>query len=269
MSAPLRAAIGYAQRGQPVFPCDWVAGEHEKAPMYDRSLGLVNGHLDATCDLQRIVQWWAKWPEALIGGPVPVDEVCLDNDPRKQGDIWDLIELCQLTHLPRCRTVISGRYDGGAHYFFTRHEGDYESARLPRGIDLKDGAKGYTILPPSPHPATDGPYFFRVGTEHLRTPLPVEIHELLVKRPRPKFVYTPNPFGKGKKKWDGMISKVAKEPEGNRQSIGFYAANRLLEEGAPIEAWDDLERAMIANGATKHDIERALRDIPDGRFSRA
>jgi hypothetical protein len=233
--------------------------------MYDKDLGLINGHLDATTDLQRIIQWWLKWPWALIGGPVPVNETCLDVDPRKDGDIWDLLDKVGLAFLPPTRTVISGRYDGGAHYFFTSYQGDYESARLPRGIDLKDGGKGYTILPPSPHPDTGGPYFFRAGTEHLSALLPAEIHELLLKRPKPQFVWTPSAKG-SKKKWDGMIAKVAAEPQGNRQPLGFYAANRLVEENAPIEAWDELEKAMIANGATKHDIETALRYCPDGRF---
>jgi hypothetical protein len=75
-----------------------------------------------------------------------------------------------------------------------------------------------------------------------------------------------NPFGKGKGKYKGMAAKLAAEPEGNRQPLGFWAANRLKEEGAPLEAWNELEQAMIANGATKHDIETALRYCPDGRF---
>jgi hypothetical protein len=255
----LRAALEYAVAGRPVFPCDWRPGDHAKAPLVPSP-----GYHLATVDLQQIINWWGKWPWAMIGSPVPVDEVCIDVDPRKDGDIWALIDLVGLKDLPPTRTVISGRHDGGQHQFFLRPVGDYESARFPRGIDLKDAGKGYTILPPSVHPDTGGLYFYRAGTEHLCTALPTEIHDLLLKRPKPKFVWTGTTSSKSKHK--GMVAKVAAEPEGNRQPLGFWAANRLVEENAPIEAWDELEQAMLANGATRHDIVTALRYCPDGRF---
>jgi hypothetical protein len=65
----------------------------------------------------------------------------------------------------------------------------------------------------------------------------------------------------------GLLRKVANEKEGNRQSIGRWAANRLLENGYPPGAWDALEQAMRHSGADNHDVRTALRDRPDGRVA--
>jgi Bifunctional DNA primase/polymerase, N-terminal len=72
-----RYALAYANDHRPVFPCKPWPGPNEKAPLTD------HGHLDATRDFPTISTWWKRWPNALIGSPVPEGEVCLDIDPRK------------------------------------------------------------------------------------------------------------------------------------------------------------------------------------------
>ena len=60
-SAPLllKAALAYAKRGVPVFPCEPGA----KKPL------TCNGHWDATTDPRAIERWWKRWPTANVGVP--------------------------------------------------------------------------------------------------------------------------------------------------------------------------------------------------------
>src|SRR5215210_9347017 len=61
LSAPalLKAALAYAGRGVPVFPCEPGA----KRPL------TRNGHWDATTDRRTIERWWGRQPSANIGLP--------------------------------------------------------------------------------------------------------------------------------------------------------------------------------------------------------
>jgi len=257
----LRSALWYASIGQPVFPCYPWEGDKAKSPL------TTNGFHDASVDASQICGWWTKHPFAMIGGPVAVDETCIDVDPRNGGNLSALIDLAGVDHLPATRTVFSGRLDGGQHQFFKRPEGSYDGAkaRLPRGIDLKDGGKGYTVLPPSVHPDTGGVYFYRKGTQQLCADLPVEIHHVLVAPP----LRTVRPSSASNKptstRLRAICKRVAETPEGNRQTIGYqWAANILKTDGFPAQAWDLVEDAMREAGATQHDIDTALRERPGG-----
>jgi hypothetical protein len=256
----LRSALWYASIGQPVFPCHPWEGDKAKAPL------TTNGFHDASLDADHIRRWWTQHPFAMIGGLVPINEVCLDVDPRNGGHLVALIELASLDGLPTTKTVVSGRLDGGQHLFFRRPEGSYDGAkaRLPRGIDLKDGGKGYTILPPSVHPDTGGVYFYRAGTRDLRADLPIEIHNILLKPPPQKVKNAFLPSSKPtSSRLRAICKKVAETPKGNRQTIGFeWAANILKADGFPPAAWDLVAEAMRDAGATEHDIRTALRERP-------
>jgi hypothetical protein len=224
-----------------------------------------NSKDDATLDLDLIQKWWWLHPFAMIGSPVAINEVCLDVDPRHDGDIWALVDLAGIECMPATRTVLSGRYDGGHHLFFQRPEGVLKEARLPKGIDLRDGGKHYTILPPSVHPDTGGPYFWRGDENRPAAELPDQVHELL--KPQLKVINGhhngQNKNGKPTSKaLAGILRTVANMPEGNRQKIGWWVANRLKENGHPDFAWDALEEAMRYNGASEHDISTALRERP-------
>jgi hypothetical protein len=62
-----------------------------------------------------------------------------------------------------------------------------------------------------------------------------------------------------------ILRKIANEKEGNRQSLGYWAAGVLLKNGYPRQAWDALEQAMRHSGASDHDVRTALRARPGGR----
>ena|SRR5215210_3550502 len=60
-SAPTlhNAALAYARRSVPVFPCEPGA----KRPL------TRNGHWDATTDPRVVGRWWRRWPTANVGIP--------------------------------------------------------------------------------------------------------------------------------------------------------------------------------------------------------
>ena len=75
-------ATPYARHRRSVFPCIEHPGDYAKAPYKNEELGLVNGHINASCDPDLIQTWWKRYPRAIIGSPVPIGQVCVDIDPR-------------------------------------------------------------------------------------------------------------------------------------------------------------------------------------------
>lgn len=128
------AAIAYATRGWPVFPCkataDKAAGS--KAPHLpgeSRQGARDGGHWLASCDPSRIRDWWRRWPDALIGLPTGLrsSTVVIDLDPRDHG--YDAMlaalalwcgDLCQVD--PETGEIvepaIARTQSGGLHLYF-------------------------------------------------------------------------------------------------------------------------------------------------------
>lgn len=140
----LRAALGYAAKGWPVFP---VRGD--KMP-------LVKWKDGATTDADTIRQWWAKWPLAMIG--VPTGEKSglsvLDID-RKNGvdGLENLREALGFNPFDLTPLVVETP-SGGLHFYFS-HNGNLKNSAglLAAGIDVR-GDGGYIVAPPS-HPNPD------------------------------------------------------------------------------------------------------------------
>lgn len=53
------AALAYAAKGVPVFPCDPA----KKKPL------TKHGFKEASTDPATIAEWWERWPNAMIGMP--------------------------------------------------------------------------------------------------------------------------------------------------------------------------------------------------------
>lgn len=141
MNDLLSAALDYASRGFPVFPCK------NKMPL------TPHGFHDATRETARLKAWWRRWPDAQIG--VPTGRVSglfvLDIDPDKGGDTNLKLLEAQHGELPDTPTVITG--GGGNHHYFTMPETQVTTGSqgtLGAGIDTR-GEGGYVIVPPSPH----------------------------------------------------------------------------------------------------------------------
>ncbi|MGH2688173.1 MAG: bifunctional DNA primase/polymerase, partial [Actinomycetota bacterium] len=131
---PIDAALAYAAAGLPVFPVH----ERGKTPM------TPYGHLDATCDRGRIIQYWQLCPTANIGLAVPRGLVVVDIDDRDA-----LLRLkAEDRDLPATAKTTTGR---GLHLYYRAAEEIRNSVGLFPGVDLR-GQGGYVVVPPSVHP---------------------------------------------------------------------------------------------------------------------
>lgn len=137
----LEAALWYAARGWPVFPCNTA-----KSPR------TPHGFHDATCEQDTIRAWWERWPSASIGLPTGAvsGTVVVDVDTYRGGD--ESLHALFMGYAPFPETVQSLTGGGGIHYFFV-HPGlriPPSANKLGVGVDIR-GDGGYVILPPSPH----------------------------------------------------------------------------------------------------------------------
>jgi hypothetical protein len=142
-----KAALSYARRGIPVFPCE-TGG---KRPL------TYNGFWDATTELRQVRAWWDRWPTANVGVPTGKRSglLVLDVDPRDGGP-QSLVAL-ERQNGPLPRTTRSSTGGGGVHVFF-RYPAEVEvrnsAGWLGSGLDVR-GEGGYVVVPPS---RTQGPY---------------------------------------------------------------------------------------------------------------
>lgn len=148
-SAPLllEAALAYAKRGVPVFPCEPGA----KRPL------TRNGHWDATTVTRAIGRWWKRWPTANVGVPTGKKSglVVLDVD-LGAGGLESLAKL-EGASVPAPKTVRVRTGGGGTHIYF-RYPEDAEirnsAGLLGPGLDVR-GEGGYVVVPSS---RTQDPY---------------------------------------------------------------------------------------------------------------
>ncbi|MFL0587685.1 bifunctional DNA primase/polymerase [Sphingomonas olei] len=144
--ALLEAALDYAAKGWPVFPCRARDSEAGKA----KSPYVSGGFKSASCDPAVIRAWWAQWPDAMIAAPtgaaIGAWVLDIDDEPAFAAVEREL-------GLPATR---ASRTSKGRHLFFAWDDTDpvrnsQKCADLP-GADVR-GEGGYVILPPSLHPS--------------------------------------------------------------------------------------------------------------------
>ncbi|MEI6422540.1 MAG: bifunctional DNA primase/polymerase, partial [Lentisphaerota bacterium] len=135
--ALLETALGYANAGIPIFPCE--AGG--KKPLTE------HGFKDASTNLKQIEEWWSSNPRANIGIPTgPASElfgIDVDNKDGKEGlrSLWELTS--KYGQMPMTLTVETP--SGGFHFFFKWRDGLRCSAgKLGLGLDTR-GEGGYLI----------------------------------------------------------------------------------------------------------------------------
>ena len=154
----LESALAYAKRGWPVLPlhtpqdrecsCSGQCNKVGKHPRWHKLL-IPNGYKNATCDQDRIIQWWHIWPDANIGIVTGTASglVVLDIDLRHHGDATVAELQKQHSELPKSLRVCTG---DGWHLYLKHPGGKVKSIPIARGVDLKaDG--GYVVAPPSLH----------------------------------------------------------------------------------------------------------------------
>lgn len=139
---PLDAALRYASRGWPVFPCRWQDGPTRKHPLTPR------GFHDAATDAERIRAWWTTWPAALVGTPTgpAIGAVVLDIDvKRPEANGFDTLD--DLGHGLLPETPMAHTASGGLHVFFANPERELRCSAglLGPGLDVR-AEGGYVIL---------------------------------------------------------------------------------------------------------------------------
>jgi hypothetical protein len=146
-----QAARAYGRCGLPIFPVYEVAvdgrcacndpdcknvGKHPRTP---------DGLKDATADLDRISNWWQKWPDANVGIATGVASGLFVLDVHGAERQKNLEGKDLPTWTPRVQT------DDGVQIYFAYPGGRLSSkAGICAGLDLQaDG--GYVLAPPSRH----------------------------------------------------------------------------------------------------------------------
>jgi putative DNA primase/helicase len=151
MSAFLDAALAYARRGWPVFPCNSL-----KRPL------TPHGFHDASSDQAQIRGWC--WDAALVAVATgqPSGIVVLDIDIREGGSGIDSLELLGINFHPQTATAHTP--SGGIHVFYVwpGYEVPSSAGKIGPYLDVR-GDSGYIILPPGtgrfwdPHLGSDTP----------------------------------------------------------------------------------------------------------------
>jgi putative DNA primase/helicase len=152
-------ALGYADRGVPVFPCG-----NDKQPL------VASGFKAATTDPEKILAWWQQCPTANIAAR-PIDDRCivLDVDPKNEPDP------AEVKALPPTRTV---RTPSGGYHFYYKTDVEFGNRKFAKGIDVRCAA-GYVLLPGS---VVNGNAYL-IEDDREPVPLPVWIRDRLTAPP--------------------------------------------------------------------------------------
>lgn len=218
MSDLLDAALGYARRGLPVFPCK----PRGKRPI------TKHGVKDATVDVGQIRAWWTKDPDANIGVAVPASHVVVDIDDQGRA----AKAAANLGEFPPTWAATTG--GGGLHYWYRLPSGRRASnkVKLLRGIDIRT-VGGYVIAPPSVHES--GALYAWADEQDIATCPRWLVNKL---DPREKKQPTKPPpaapgaqraagSGYGRKALEGEAEKVRSAGEGCRNSTLNEAAFKV------------------------------------------
>ena len=119
----LAAALAYARKGWPVFPClANKAPDGELAP---------NGFYDATTDAATITRWWTRHPDANIGfEPGSVSMMAVDLDSYKSDFDRRAVEKA-FGGLPKTHLRAKSPR-GGEHLFYALADGEVVAS--PQGV---------------------------------------------------------------------------------------------------------------------------------------
>lgn len=234
-------ALRYAAVGFPVFP---LKG---KVPLTRR------GFKDATTSEKIIVDWWRAAPHANIGLPVPPDILVLDIDPRHGGDTGLASLEAEHGPLPETCAVITGRRDGGIHYYLHAPVGRLSDRLLPDGIDIRVAGRHYVVAPPSIHPDTGKTYEWNGLT--MDADCPPWLTDLIRSPIKPITPMVPRSDGTS---GNGLVNHVANLTEGNRNHGFFWAVCTAITDGMYPTIGGDLRAAALSIGLEENEISATI-----------
>lgn len=247
-----------------IRPAQWLSKAAERYARYGFEVGPLNGKIPIygggfhsfANDLDTVRNWWGRYPFANIGLRPPHGVVVVDIDVNSGGlETW--AKLTAGHPVPDTLTIQTG--SGGWHLWFMLPDADRELraqlAHRNSGIDLKHGAKGYVVMPPSVHPGTGGVYL---------------IHKWIVPVPLPDFLapyaYKPqeryalparlsNHYGGD---GAGLVNFLAKQTQqGNRNMALNWAAYQAAQQGIDIRS--ELAEVAQSIGLEDREIQGTLK----------
>lgn len=270
MTAILDAALTFAARGWPVFPCNSVADKSKgKQPLVAR------GFKAASTDPETIRAWWREYPDALIGLPTGRDlgAFVVDLDPREDDceTLWRKLE--EHVGAGLGDPVVAVTQSGGWHLYFAwpdLPQGAKLGNRggLIRHVDVR-GAGGYVIAPPSV--MSDGRAYSwrkRADGERGLTEAPAALVDAILRRG----VFAPGAPAREEasvpddrvRRWalaamEGEVRRAADAPAGERNETLNRAAFRLGQ----IAGAGALPEAMVR--AALEDVASAWPNLKKSR----
>lgn len=275
-TAPLLVhAVRAAQRGWHVFPC--IPGE--KVPS-------LKWYEAATTDLDTIIRWWQREPEANIGisckksGLLVVDCDMPKREFQLKGTPYESLHdtYGPLVDGHDVLRAVCQRYGGvwktlvdtysvsttnmGLHLYYAWPDILASQASVVRGIlDVRTngGAKGGYVLGDGSR-TPKGRY--AVEEDRPVAPAPPWLVELVREKPR-----TPAPSAPrlvvgvgGGKNYEGLYATVLDAPEGNRNNALLWASRAMCDDGATLEdALSLLAPAATANGLPEREAFNTIR----------
>jgi hypothetical protein len=238
MSEYLDAAVRFAGRGWPVFPCK--PGSKEPAT--------AHGFHDATTDVGRIERFWAKRPDMNVaiatGGDGP-DVLDVDVAHGKAGyRSLHAATAAGLVPPPMGRVITPS---GGMHLYYCG-DSQRNGSLQDQGLDFR-GEGGYVVAAPS---QVGGRRYVEVSAWSAE-PVGIDfgrLREQLAPRPERSLQWSraTQPSTAGLAPW------VEGQKPGNRNQATFWAACRAAEAG------DSEALAAIADAAVNAGLPRSAVD---------
>lgn len=257
---PLGAALKYAVRGWPVFPCD-----AQKIPR------TKHGFKDATTVERQVREWWSRWPYALIGMPtgertgLAVLDVDMKNGKNGLRTLARLLGTDELPVTPTAHTQT-----GGLHLHFRRRERGFANTAGAGGRGIGEGLDwrcdgGYVIVPaPSSGYSWD-------PRQNYATCSPIDVPPVLLPHPAKQQGDPPSRHGDSRSRLaaptavslTGALQFLLRSTVGERNQALFWTACRFAEAVAAGLLFEDdahnlLEKAAADTGLHDREIARTL-----------
>ena len=231
---PWKSALKLARAGISVFPC-----AADKRPI------TPNGFKDASADPDIVHVWWAEHPEALIGVPTGSRFVVVDLDlQHEDAQRW---YTNNGPRLPLTRAHMTR--SGGRHLLFKpTPEVGCSADKLGSHVDTR-GLGGYIIWWPA--------CGFQVLHAKALAAVPDWVIEALhPSQPPPQsFVQFPTPVA-AHSKLEGVVRAIAGAREGERNSLCFWGACRMIELVAQNAIGRDAAIEIVVEAASRAGLPR-------------
>lgn len=252
-SPNLCAALSYAARGWPVFPCQ----PEDKSPF------TPNGHKNATTEEEQIIAWWSRWPNAMIGLRTGVASGIwvLDIDNKRDADGDAALSRLEATHGKLPDTYSVDTPSGGRHMYFRYLDGIGNRGGFEPGIDVR-GEGGYVIAAGS---VRDDGCFYEVVSDRDVKDAPDWLVQKVVKQSKAS---SPQPSSNHNAAYvnaaiNSELAKLVGTNSGrnNQLNDAGFALGTLVAAGgiSQSEAEQRLYGAALANGYVNKDGEAKAR----------